>query len=159
MSESILDNDTTPTSQNTGSDPTLSRLMAPDSPYWNRDHADHASAVEAVRTRHQQLSGEYAEPMLPDMAQTPSSSSHERRIAQLNAPASPLWKKGTAEAAAALAFPMLDRRLSVGVNAAASLYDHDRLGSGVQFNADVGLGFQPIEAVTGVGYRLAEGTE
>ena len=104
MSLSILDNGAS--NENTAggpSDPTLSRMMAPGSAYWSRDHADHASAVDAVRTRHQQLSGEYVEPSFHDMPQNQSLSSRERRIAQLNAPDSPLWKKGTPEAAAALA--------------------------------------------------------
>lgn len=45
----------------------------------------------------------------------------------------------------ALAVPLLERRLSVGVNGNVSRYDHDRFGEGTWFNTDVGLAARPVD--------------
>jgi len=45
----------------------------------------------------------------------------------------------------ALAVPLLDRRLSLGVNGNVSRYDHDRFGEGTAFNTDFGLALRPVD--------------
>lgn len=48
----------------------------------------------------------------------------------------------------AIAVPLLDRRLSIGLGAALSLYDHDQQGQGTSFDLHGGIAFAPVEAIT-----------
>lgn len=57
-------------------------------------------------------------------------------------------QKRTDDFALALALPMASRRVSLGVNGGLSLFDHDRLGRGAQFNMDAGLGVRPVAWLT-----------
>lgn len=57
----------------------------------------------------------------------------------------PSNQKRTDDFALALAVPLLDRKLSIGLNGALSLYNHDRLGKGAWFNAGVGVAARPFD--------------
>jgi hypothetical protein len=48
----------------------------------------------------------------------------------------------------AAAVPLLDRRISFGVNGTVSIFDHDRLGNGLTGNLDTGLGIRPVDFFT-----------
>lgn len=56
--------------------------------------------------------------------------------------------------AGAIAVALLDRRISLGVGGALSVYDNDQQGSGRSFDMSAGLGVAPIDALTlGVSIR------
>lgn len=47
-----------------------------------------------------------------------------------------------------VAYPLLDRRLSLGIGGTLSVYQHDLAGNGVDGNLDVGIGARPHDLVT-----------
>lgn len=50
--------------------------------------------------------------------------------------------------AGALAIPLLDRRLSLGLGGNVGLYNHDRQGEGLLWDLHLGLGLQPTPGLT-----------
>ncbi|MCB9688604.1 MAG: hypothetical protein H6735_26435 [Alphaproteobacteria bacterium] len=47
-----------------------------------------------------------------------------------------------------VAFPLADRKLSLGLGALLGYYNHDRIGDGWRFDASAGVGWKPLDTLT-----------
>lgn len=66
----------------------------------------------------------------------------------------PANRKRTNDFTVALAAPLFDRKLSVGINGSLSMYNHDRIGKGAVWNLGVGAAARPVDwLVIGVSAR------